>query len=165
VLVVTPFAYDPPRDVHAAFFTGYNHTELANRVQDLLTAAAWLREQDYRRVELVGCGRGGLWALLARALDPQITAAVCDMDEIDAGRDESYLGDLWQPGLRRAGDFRTAMILAMAGDLVLHNTGKYGDELGQIMVGVKPAVGTAFGHVWNSKDVTGIVPWLTRHGD
>ena len=124
VLSVEPFAYEPPRDPRANFYTGYNRTALACQVQDLLTTLAYARQAGYRRVELVGLGRQGLRALLALGVaaggeSGDVAGAVCDLDGLDPERDAAWEGELWQPGLRRAGDVRTAALLSARGALWL----------------------------------------------
>jgi hypothetical protein len=122
ILHLRPFRFQTPRDVRANFFTTYNRTELGNRVQDILTAVAYLEQHGHRKIELIGVGRAGLSALLARAFAPNITRAVCDVDGLDTALDDSFVNDLAQSGLRRAGDFRTAGVLAAPSNLWLHNT-------------------------------------------
>ena len=125
LLKVKPFTFDPPRDRTKHFYTGYNRTELAERVQDALTAVAALRARRLDRVELVGAGRAGLVALLAAAW-AGADGVVCDLDGLNTADDAAYTGDLWQPGLRRAGDLRTAALLAAATSRVtLHNSPQF----------------------------------------
>jgi hypothetical protein len=45
-----------------------------------------------------------------------------DADAFEAGVDMEYLKRLNIPGLRRAGDFRSAAVLNVAGQLWIHNT-------------------------------------------
>ncbi|MBI5831880.1 MAG: acetylxylan esterase [Armatimonadetes bacterium] len=125
VMTVKPFAFDSPRDRVKEFYTGYNRTDLACRVQDALTAVAALRARGLERVELVGSGRAGLTALLAAAW-AGADAVVCDVDDLDTADDTAYTTDLWQPGLRLAGDLRTAALLAAAhGRVTLHNSARF----------------------------------------
>lgn len=106
------------------FFTTYNRTDDANRVQDILTAIAYLKSRsEIARINLIGIGRAGLWALLARALAPEINRAVIDAAQFDNTSDDAFLKDLFAPGLRRAGDLRTAAALAAPSKLLIHNTG------------------------------------------
>ena len=59
------------RDMSDPFFTTYNRTDDSHRVQDILTAIAYLEGRpEVARVNLAGVGKGGLWCLLARALAP-----------------------------------------------------------------------------------------------
>lgn len=116
VLYVQPF--QETRDTRARFFTTYNRTADQIRVQDILTAAAYCK-REYGEVDLVGSGRGGLWALLAQAIAPVFRLTVADAARFPTGDDSAYLERLFIPGIRRVGDFRN---LPTEGVLV-HNTG------------------------------------------
>ncbi len=107
------------------FFTTYNRTDDANRVQDVLTSLAYLRgKAGNLTVKVVGYEKAGLWCLLARGLASDPAAFSVDVNQFDASSDEAYLKELNIPGIRRAGDFRTAGVLNMGGRLWIHNTGK-----------------------------------------
>ena len=105
-----------------AYFHVFNRSDDANRVQDVLTAIAFLRRHTgAEAINVVGAGRAGLWVLLAAALDPgELTVAV-DLDRFDASDDAAYVDGLFIPGLRRAGDVRAAAPLLSGGRLLLHN--------------------------------------------
>ena len=106
------------------FFTTYNRSDDANRIQDILTALAYLGgRSDVTEVTLVGLEKAGLWCLLARGLAPEVKGLAADTVRFNADDDQSYLRELPLPGIRRAGDFRTAVTLAAPGRLLLHNTG------------------------------------------
>ena len=106
------------------YFTTYNHTPTANRVQDILTAVAWLRRTGaLPSVSLVGIGAAGPWCLLACGLCPQITRAVIDVDRFDTESDAEYEAKLFIPVLRRLGGLASAATLATPTELYLHNTG------------------------------------------
>lgn len=106
------------------FFTTYNRTDEANRVQDILTALAYLNgKRGGARISVVGSGRAGLWALLARGLAPRIDRMIIDAAQFDNTSDEAFLKQLPIPGLRRAGDFLTAITIAPLTPLLVHNTG------------------------------------------
>jgi hypothetical protein len=110
------------------FFTTYNRSLAANRVQDVLTALAYVQQTllaetaTKPRLTLIGLGEAGLWALLARGLAPRIERTVVDAGQFDSASDEAMLQTLPIPGLRRAGDFDTAVTLAPLSSLVIHNT-------------------------------------------
>ena len=113
------------RDMSDPFFTTYNRTDVSNRVQDILTAIAYLESRpDVARVNLVGVGKGGLWSLLARALAPQLHRTLVDVANFSSEEDGAYLEHLYVPVLRRAGDFKTAAMLPSATRLLVHNTGE-----------------------------------------
>lgn len=108
------------------FFTTYNRTDAANRIQDILTAAAYLKTIEDRtgkaKLNVVALDRSGLWALLARGLMPQPGAMVIDAAQFDSTSDEEFLKWLPIPGIRRAGDFTTATVIAPLAPLLIHNT-------------------------------------------
>lgn len=112
------------RDISDRFFTTYNRTDDANRVQDILTAIAYLKKQPgITTVNLVGLDRAGLWCLLARGLAPELNATVADVVQFNSSDDSSYLRNFYIPLIRRAGDFQTALSLASPNRLLIHNTG------------------------------------------
>ncbi|MGE0131227.1 MAG: alpha/beta hydrolase family protein [Blastocatellales bacterium] len=106
------------------FFTTYNRTDAANRAQDILTAMAYLKGQNPgARLSVVGIGQAGLWALLARGIAPAIDKMVIDAAELDSSSDEAFAKNVGVPGIRRAGDFTTAVAIAPLTPLMIHNTG------------------------------------------
>jgi dienelactone hydrolase len=112
------------RDTSDRFFTTYNRTDDANRVQDVLTALAWLKGRPgVRSVALVGLEQAGLWCLLAQALAPGLDAVVADADAFATESDESYLGHVSIPLLRSVGGFETALTLGLGSRLLVHDTG------------------------------------------
>jgi len=113
-------------------FTTYNRTDIANRVQDILTSLAYLSSlpdaaapaaPTAAAAALVGLGEAGLWCLLARGLAPDVAACAADVAKLDLSDDEAVAGRLFVPLLRKAGDLRTAAALAAPGTLFVHNTG------------------------------------------
>jgi len=111
----------------SGFFTTFNRTDTAERVQDILTAIAYADSRiDIDRVDLIGLGDAGLWCLLARAFAPDVDRAALDMAEF-AGDDHAYLDRLFVPLLRRAGGIQTAGALSAPGKLLLHHTGEHLD--------------------------------------
>lgn len=130
VLVIDAFqtgAASAERDIAGAgrnaerYYHVFNRSDDANRVQDILTAAALLRSAPGSGpVRLVGTGRAGLWALLAAALDGGLQAVAADLDGFDPTTDSEYVNGLFIPGIRRAGDFRAAAPLLTETQLLLH---------------------------------------------
>ncbi len=112
------------RDTSDRFFTTYNRTDDANRVQDVLTALAWLKQQPgVRSVSLVGLERAGLWCLLSQALAPGLDAVVADADAFATERDEAYLDRISIPLLRSVGGFGTALTLGLGSRVLVHDMG------------------------------------------
>src|SRR5262249_18251401 len=106
------------------FFTTYNRTDDANRVQDILTAIAYAKRRfGNAKIRLVGHGEAGLWALLARALAPKIDRCAIDAAEFDTESDAEFIKRLAIPGLRRAGDITTAVAIAPLTALSIFNRG------------------------------------------
>lgn len=106
------------------FFTTYNRTDAANRAQDILTTISYLKSQNpSARLNVVGLGEAGLWALLARGISPAIDRMAIDAAQFDFSSDEAFIKSLAIPGVRRAGDFTTAVTIAPLTPLLVHNTG------------------------------------------
>jgi acetyl xylan esterase AXE1 len=114
------------------FFTTYNRTDEANQVQDILTAIALLKhtlmaysgnEGQKTSLSVVAQGRAGLLALLARGLAPAIDRMVIDAAQFDSSSDEAFIKSMAIPGIRRAGDFTTAVTVAPLTPLLIYNTG------------------------------------------
>jgi hypothetical protein len=119
-------ANDLSRKMDGPFFSTYNRTDDAQRVQDILTALVYL-EAAWRpeRIVIAAQGLAGLWCLLARPFFRTPFALVADVAGFDTGNDSAYLEKLHIPLIRRAGDFRTAAFLAPAAPLLLHNLGPH----------------------------------------
>ena len=117
-LTVQPIAFSPFDTGAAAkikHFETYNRTPFAQRVADIVSA---LKAQP--EASLVASGDDALAALLAAAVVPPARAAL-DVGGLELS-DDAFVDRFYVPGLRRAGDFSTA--LAVAGDTVLvHNAG------------------------------------------
>ena len=88
------------------YYHVFNRSDDANRVQDILTAAAFLRSHTGSdSISLVASGRAGLWVLLAASLDSGIGAVVADLDNFDATNDAGLRGELVHPGTAPRGRF------------------------------------------------------------
>ena len=115
---------DSERNLDVKYFTTYNRTDTALRVQDVVTALAYAGASTKgAHVNLVGLGEAGLWCLLASAAAPGLDSVTVDMAGLDAGSDEQLMDRLFTPALRRAGDIRTAGALWAPRRLLVHNTG------------------------------------------
>ena len=110
------------RDDSLRYFTTYNRTDAALRVQDILTALAHLKFQaGVSILNLIGLGEAGLWCLLAAGF-ADVDRTVVDANRFDSDKDAAYLQTLSIPGIRRVGDFRTAGTLVVPRHLLIHNT-------------------------------------------
>jgi len=108
------------RERNVQFFTTYNRTDDAERVQDVITSLSFLKNH-YANVYLIGIGNAGLWALFAQALTGYATKAAIDLAQFDPHDDEDFVRRFYVPCLRRIGDVRTALALISPCPLLLHN--------------------------------------------
>jgi dienelactone hydrolase len=113
-----------PRDRSHNFFTTFNQTDDANRVQDILTAIEYLRARSgSETVNLVGFDVAGVWSYFARALADDRVNLAADLAQFRAATNQEYVDRFFVPGLRKGGDFRAAAVLASSGKVLLHNAG------------------------------------------
>ena len=113
--------YDRAEDTH--YFTTYNRTTAALRVQDIVTALhCFTNRGDVSAVNLIGIGEAGLWGLLAAGFT-DVKNVVVDAAQYASDSDAAFLDTLPIPSLRRVGDFRTAGTLIAPRPLIIHNTG------------------------------------------
>jgi hypothetical protein len=162
VVIVRCFAGGRQIPEKIKFFTTYNRTDIANRAQDILTAIAYLKGRNPdARLNVIGLGEAGLWALLARGVAPAIDGMAIDAAQFDSLSDESFTKSVAVPGIRRAGDFTTAATIAPLTPLLIHNTGnKFNTEKIE-------AVYRAFGKAENFKSQSTklsdseLIVWLT----
>jgi len=99
-----------PRDRSVKMFLTFNKSDDANRVQDILTALAWLNTP---RTRLIGAGKAGVWCLFAAAVAPQAVDLQADLGDF-RGTDRDFMDDFFVPGIQRAGGLRAARALAGA---------------------------------------------------
>ena len=97
-----------PRDRSVRNFLTFNKSDDANRVQDILTALAWLNTPHTR---LIGLGKAAVWCLFAAALSRQPVDLQADLGGF-TGADQDYIDSFFVPGIQRAGGLRAARQLA-----------------------------------------------------
>ena len=117
--VVRPIGFRPFAEDAAAkirHFETYNRTAAGRRVEDVVMAV-----NASPGAAIIADGDAALAAILASAI-ASVPAAILDVGQFDTSSDDAYLERLYIPGLRRAGDLRTAAALAR-GTLVVHNAG------------------------------------------
>lgn len=111
----------------AAYTFGYNHPLFAQRVHDVLTLIAYVRDDEHgpERVHLLGINGGGPLALAARAIvGPVVDSAFIDtqgfrFQDVKSLRDPSFL-----PGAVKYGDMGGLMALNSPHELVVHGETK-----------------------------------------
>ena len=110
------------RDRKKRAFTVFNQTDDANRVQDILTAIAYVRNRTgAKSVNLVGLNGAGVWTYFARALAGPGVELAADLSQFRTDTDDEYLRKFDIPGIRKAGDFRAAAVLDTQGGLLVYN--------------------------------------------
>lgn len=149
------------RDQRARFFSNYNRTDTAWRVQDVLTSLCYLRERAKGSVLMAGIGAGGLWTLLARGLTPNPPPLVADVCGIDTANDREYLERCFVPLLRAAGDLRTALFLAAPAPALIHNTQEVFTAPG--LRELYEAMGGSLDLRASKAEPGQLVDWLARH--
>ncbi len=111
-------------DASEPHFWTFHRAPACERVQDLLTASAFLRSRrPGARVAFAGFGEAGLWALFAAALDPRAQAAAVDADRFDNTDDAQWKERFFAPPIRRVGDVAAAAALLAPARLLVHNAG------------------------------------------
>ena len=95
-----------PRDKPSRHHLTFNRSDDANRVQDILTALAWLKDAD-----LAGLDRAAVWCLFAAAVAPAPVRLDADVSGF-AGQDQDFIDRFFVPGIQRAGGLKAAQTLA-----------------------------------------------------
>jgi dienelactone hydrolase len=98
------------RDRSGRYFTTFNKTDDANRVQDILTSLAFLRRQSKEKIELRGTGKAGVWCLFAAAVSNGDLTLKADLGSF-TGKDDDYLKSFFVPNIIRAGGLEAAQRL------------------------------------------------------
>jgi hypothetical protein len=97
-----------PRDRSAKYFLSFNVTEDAARVQDVLTALAYLRARMKAPVELIGLDKSSIWALFAATLAPSDVVLSPNIAPFPAN-DDDFIRDFFVPGIQKAGGIGAAI--------------------------------------------------------
>ena len=102
----------------------YNRCDHAERIQDILTAIAFLKSRrDVSRIHLAGLGRAGIWSLLARTQTRDVDQTILDLGGLDLSSDAAWLSDLFIPGLQLCGGATGAALLIAPAPLTMMNVG------------------------------------------
>jgi len=117
-------AFTPPDAAAAArisHFETYNRTIASQRVVDIARSITEARAASSRPVALIADGSAALAALLAQAIAP-VERSILDVRRFNNSSDEAFVEQFYIPGIRRAGDFQTAVSCA-PDRIVIHNAG------------------------------------------
>jgi dienelactone hydrolase len=113
VLIIEPFTSQATRiqrEYLDEYFLSYNRTDAADRVQDILTALAFLKTRGRGRPTLIGLGAAGIWCVFAAAVAPIDIYLVADLNGF-GGSDEDFHNRFFVPGIQRAGGLSAALRL------------------------------------------------------
>lgn len=106
----------------------YNRMPDAYAIQDILTAATYLRRvSGFDTVNLIGLNDAGVKVICAAALSELFNIIIADVNGFDTDNDQSFIDKLNIHPICRAGDFTTAAALITPRRLVIHNMGEYFD--------------------------------------
>jgi len=96
-----------PRDRSAEYFLTFNRTDDQNRVQDIVTALAYMKQEGAKDLRLVATGKAAVWALFAAAV-AGVPVTLDANPEGFAGEDQDFLDRFFVPGIQRAGGLEAA---------------------------------------------------------
>jgi dienelactone hydrolase len=89
----------------------FNKSDAANRVQDILTALAYLKSAGAPSITLVGVGEAAVWTVFAAAVAKAPVTLVADVSGF-GGDDRDFTDRFFVPGIQNAGGLQTAVRLA-----------------------------------------------------
>ena len=112
VLTIEPFP-GAARDREARYFLTFNRSDDANRVQDIVTAVAWLRQTGERDITVVGSGKAAVWATFAAAVLPETVKLEAPLGSFK-GTDQDFIESMFVPGIQKAGGLQAALRLLTA---------------------------------------------------
>jgi dienelactone hydrolase len=99
-----------PRDRSHRHFLTFNRTDDANRVQDIVTALAFLRQTGAADVTLIGLGKASVWATFAAAVTTTPVKLQAPLGGF-RGEDQDFVNGFFVPGIQRAGGLRAAQMI------------------------------------------------------
>jgi len=99
------------RDRSAPHFLTFNRSDDSNRVQDILTALAFLKQEGAPDLRVVGTGKAAVWAFFAAAVAP-IRVLADSPGAAFTGSDQDFIDQLFVSGIQRAGGLKAAEICA-----------------------------------------------------
>ncbi len=106
-LQITLFQPSPARNETVRHFLAFNQSDDACRVQDILTALAWLHSKHPGEIEIVAPGSAAVYAEFAAAVSP-VKVKLATRLENFTGTDDDFLHHFNVPGIQRAGGLAAA---------------------------------------------------------
>ena len=102
-----------PRDRSGRYFLTFNQSDDSCRVQDIVTAIAFLKQQGHTNVLLIGKGKAAVWATFAAAVAEHPVALDAGLTSFK-GEDQDFIEGFFVPGIQRAGGLAAALKLVKA---------------------------------------------------
>ena len=130
ILMIDPFEPASERSIRTdsdPYFYSYNRSDDAERVQDILTALAFLRSKAKGKPELIGLGKAGVRALFAAAVAPTEISLIADLEGF-SGSDEDFDQRFFVPGIQHAGGLTAALRLVNSVRVVMPVEQRSGDR-------------------------------------
>ena len=95
------------------FMDTFQPTDMGYRVQDIITAGAFLRaRRDLSdNIAVAGLDDAGIWALFASAVDGRFSTTYADFNGFDSNNDDAWVEKHYTPCIRSIGDVKTASAL------------------------------------------------------
>ncbi len=103
-------AFQATRAKTLSHFIAFNPTDDACRVQDILTALAWLHSNGSTAPELIGYQKAAVWATFAAAVAPVNLRLDANLGSFK-GTDDNFAVSFFVPGIQRAGGLDVALKL------------------------------------------------------
>ncbi len=114
-LVVTPHGKPKDRTAEVQHFSAYNRMPVADRIHEVMAAV----ERAGGKVDLVGKGEAGLWALVAGALSKNVRSLDVQLRGFNPDSKAAWKTRLDVPAIRQIGGMATVMALVGKRPLVL----------------------------------------------
>jgi dienelactone hydrolase len=98
----------PAADQETRYYLTFNRSDDAKRVQDLVNAVAWLRQQGETNIILRGRGKAAVLATFAAAAMEQPVKLDAPLGSF-RGTDDEMIATCFVPGLQKAGGIQAAL--------------------------------------------------------
>jgi dienelactone hydrolase len=97
-----------PRNRSHRYFLTFNRSDDANRVQDILTAIAFLKQSGESNITVAAEGKASIWATFAASVSSQPVSLKAPLGNFK-GEDQELIDQFFVPGIQRAGGLNAAL--------------------------------------------------------
>lgn len=98
----------PAAEMETRYYLTFNRSDDAKRVQDIVTAVAWLRQQGETEITIQARGKAAVLATFAAAALERPVKLDAPLGSF-RGTDEEMIANCFVPGLQKAGGIRAAL--------------------------------------------------------